>query len=89
MAERWFPIQLQHRSHARLRVPWRVAEKAYAVYARHFGTEQSCERLAERGGFGLEEFIYLLAGENPFEAKEGPFQTDSWGEFPEDAHHAH
>jgi hypothetical protein len=42
-----------------LRIPWSVAEKAYCQYARHYGTGQSLERLAERGGFGLGEMDEL------------------------------
>lgn len=36
-------------------IPWSIAEEAYAQYAQKFGTSQSLERLAERGGFGIEE----------------------------------
>lgn len=36
-------------------IPWSVAQVAYAEYARQFGTSQSLERLAERGGFGVGE----------------------------------
>ena len=36
-------------------IPWWVAEQAYMVYADKYGDEQSLERLAERGGFGIEE----------------------------------
>lgn len=32
-------------------VPWEVAEVAYAAYAARFGSDQSLNRLAERGGF--------------------------------------
>ena len=51
------------------KVPWWLAEIAYAHYASLFGTQQSLERLAERGGFGREEFVLLLRGENPCEQK--------------------
>lgn len=40
-------------------VPWEAAEKAYTAYAARYGTGQSLERLAERGGFGLAEFAVL------------------------------
>jgi hypothetical protein len=46
-------------------IPWSAAEKAYETYARLFGTDQSLERLAERGGFGLQEFACLYLGHNP------------------------
>ncbi len=36
-------------------VPWWVAEQAYVGYASKYGDSQSLERLAERGGFGIEE----------------------------------
>ncbi len=36
-------------------IPWWVAEQAYIVYASKYGDQQSLERLAERGGFGIEE----------------------------------
>ena len=45
-----------------LGVPWAAAEQAYRTYAKHFGTPQSLERLAERGGFGLHEFACLYLG---------------------------
>jgi hypothetical protein len=61
--ERRFPIQNTGT------VPWRFAERAYVSYARRYGTGQSLERLAERGGFGLMEFAYLyydnVQGPNP------------------------
>lgn len=68
MAERNAPVQMPHSGHVphgiSFRVPWRIHLKAWETYAKHF-PGQSAERLAERGGFGLEELIYLLAGENP------------------------
>lgn len=36
-------------------IPWFVAEKAYKEYSRQFGTDQSLERIAERGGFSEKE----------------------------------
>lgn len=36
-------------------IPWWVAEQAYMIYANKYGDQQSLERLAERGGFGIEE----------------------------------
>lgn len=83
--QRWFPIQFRHSPHGvRLRVPWRIAVKAYEVYARHHGSDQSCERMAERGGFDLEELIFLLAGEEPGTVTDGPLQSDFWNKFPEE-----
>ena len=63
-----FPIQ-GHRGDTRNQdkqqciIPWWLAEKAYEVYSKQFGTMQSLERLAERGGFGRYELTQLLKGE--------------------------
>lgn len=46
-------------------IPWPEAEKAYRTYATHYGTSQSLERLAERGGFGIQEFACLWGGHEP------------------------
>ena len=43
------------------RVPARIARLAYEEYAHRYGRGQSFERLHERGGFGTEELISLLA----------------------------
>lgn len=56
---RMFPIQ--HASP----IEWSLAERAYATYAESYGTDQSLERLAQRGGFGLQEFACLFAGHEP------------------------
>lgn len=42
------------------RVPWWAAERAYQNYARRYGREQTLERLAQRGGFGVAEFAVLF-----------------------------
>lgn len=78
MPERRFPIQGETRpvwatggperrqmmqNFMPLTIPWAVAEMAYQSYSAWFGTEQSLERLAERGGFGREELLVLLAGD--------------------------
>ena len=57
MNERTFPIQGFAPG-----VPWAAAEQAYVTYAKHFGTSQSLQRLAERGGFGLHEFACFYLG---------------------------
>jgi len=44
-------------------IPWWLAEEAYAYYSKRFGTSQTLERLAERGGFGREELLLLLRRE--------------------------
>jgi len=67
-----FPLQGEYRldnNASRERVPaclipwspWSAAEIAYAEYALRYGLQQTLERLAERGGFGRDEFIDLLA----------------------------
>lgn len=43
-----------------IRVPWAAAEIAYAAYSKRNGTQQSLDRLAERGGFSRDEFLWLL-----------------------------
>lgn len=65
MAEKLFPIQADYgdRREAdkpKTYVPWWLAEIAYAHYASKFGTQQSIECLAERGGFGRDELLELL-----------------------------
>ena len=42
-------------------LPEPIARLVYEQYAYQFGTEQSFERLHERGGFGHREVIALLA----------------------------
>lgn len=58
-SERRFPLQ------GLGSVPWDVAEVAYSTYRRCFHNDQTMERLAERGGFGVEEFCLLYMGLNP------------------------
>lgn len=41
-------------------IPWWLAEIAYEYYAKKYGTQQSLDRLAERGGFGRDELIRLI-----------------------------
>lgn len=44
-------------------IPWWLAEEAYKYYSEKHGTDQSLERLNERGGFGREELLnYLRRG---------------------------
>jgi chromosome segregation ATPase len=44
------------------RIPWAIAEEAYAVYSARFGRDQSLARLAERGGFGIHEMDMFAPG---------------------------
>lgn len=41
-------------------IPWSVAELAYGAYSSRYGTDQSLERIAERGGFGPDEMDEFL-----------------------------
>ena len=81
------PVQMPHHGNVphgvAFRVPWRIHVKAWEKYHKHF-SGQSAERIAERGGFGLEELIFLLAGENPFAVprEDWPLVTDFFGRWP-------
>lgn len=62
---RLFPIQAESFSEKwgtfpQTHIPWWLAEVAYEFYAKQYGTRQTLERLAERGGFGRQELIDLL-----------------------------
>lgn len=82
MTDRWFPVQHRHSPHGeRFRVPWEVAEKAYTTYAKRYGTAQSLEKLAARGGFGLVELIMLLADVR--DEGIGDWQSDFFNQFAE------
>jgi len=59
MPEKRFPIQ------DGLTIPWSLAEIAYVMYQRLYGSGQSLEELAKRGGFGVTELAVLLAGRKP------------------------
>ena len=41
-------------------IDWTTAEELYTVYSCLFGTDQSLERIAERGGFGWGEVPIML-----------------------------
>lgn len=61
-------------------IPWELAERAYLYYAERFGSDQSLERLAQRGGFGMQEFACLLARHFPQEGhRECIEKADSLG----------
>jgi hypothetical protein len=68
MGEKMFPIQsdtTRERPYETLpssEVPWWLAKVAWAVYESKYGKSQSMERMAERGGFGRGEFLWLLRG---------------------------
>lgn len=67
-----FPIQAEYRRNPKTgymehlpgsSIPWWLAEEAYAYYSKCFGTSQSLETLAARGGFGRTELLMLLRKE--------------------------
>lgn len=66
-----FPIQQDFKRNERgemeqlpaTAIPWWLAEVAYEYYAAKYGTQQSLERLAERGGFGRDELVGLIRQE--------------------------
>lgn len=43
-------------------IPWSVAEQAYVGYMKRYGSRQTLERIAERGGFGVRELDLLVPG---------------------------
>ena len=59
------PKQIPPTKHDPCFIPWWLAEEAYKYYSEKFGTDQSLERLNERGGFGREELICFLRRETP------------------------
>ena len=67
MAEKRFPIQAEYspKKLVATEIPWWLAEVAYKHYTQLFGSQQSLERLAERGGFGRDELLRLLRKEHP------------------------
>lgn len=63
--EKMFPIQGEHDWRNNIdrpygAVPWAVAEIAYKTYVEWYGSNQSLETLASRGGFGWTELVSLL-----------------------------
>ncbi|MBN9683430.1 MULTISPECIES: hypothetical protein [unclassified Corallococcus] len=66
MNERRFPllvIQKDFDNGIPRTIPWALPERAYAEYSRRYRTtEQSLERLAERGGFAPGELDMFVPG---------------------------
>lgn len=52
-----FPLLIKEKDNT---IPLIVAEEAYKEYAAQFGTQQTLNRLGERGGFGVSELAILL-----------------------------
>lgn len=46
-------------------IPWAIAEEAYLDYSKRYGTDQSLERLAQRGGFAPDELDQHRPGWRP------------------------
>lgn len=61
-SKRTAPIQPQRGLPFPARVPWALHERAWSQYAAAGHGDQSAERLAERGGFGVGEFVACLLG---------------------------
>lgn len=55
------PLQVRLKHNEKTTIPEPIARLAYEEYSYQFGTEQSFERLHERGGFGYQEALALLA----------------------------
>jgi hypothetical protein len=65
--ERRFPVQAcEHSGHQypAFTIPWTVAELAYRTYVKLAPepSRHSLQQLADRGGFGQRELLYLLSG---------------------------
>lgn len=67
MSEKRFPIQ------GGLTISWEAAQRAYDHYAKLYGRGQSLQRLAERGGFGIREFVELWYGRKDMADHENQF----------------
>lgn len=72
MSDLRFPIQ------GGLSVTWAAAEEAYRGYARLYGTYQSLARLAERGGFGLFEFVCLVTASRAATQEKARVAINGW-----------
>lgn len=67
--QRWAPVQGEtiggsmRRRVAEGWIPWELHELAWRAYAVTYGTQQSAERIAERGGFSWSEIIAQIRGD--------------------------
>lgn len=55
---RWAPVN----GEPGRRIPWATHEAAWRAYAAKYGRQQSAERIAERGGFGVVELDMFAPG---------------------------
>ncbi|MBZ4373250.1 hypothetical protein [Corallococcus sp. AS-1-6] len=65
MSERRFPLPVINKdikAGLHRTTPWSLAERAYADYSRRYGTDQSLERIAQRGGFESTELDMFVPG---------------------------
>ncbi|MES2289262.1 MAG: hypothetical protein V4530_05940 [Pseudomonadota bacterium] len=53
-------------------IPWSLAELIYEAYAAQYGTDQSLEKLHNRGGFSWREVEVIFSGL----AKDKPIKLD-------------
>ncbi len=60
-ASRTAPVQVERGVAFPARIPWHFHERAWGAYAAAGHGDQSAERLAERGGFGVYELVACLA----------------------------
>ena len=60
MNNKRFPLQSLDFYSQKQSIPWEHAEEIYKEYSDQYGTQQSIERMAERGGFGSTDAIMLL-----------------------------
>lgn len=72
--EKRAPVQRYHGK----TIPWRVHGLAWEAYAKKYGSSQSAERIAERGGFGVGEMDEFLPGWR--EMAEGTHPQDASGD---------
>ena len=61
-AARTAPVQPSRGIPFPTRVPWVMHERAWSQYAAAGHGNQSAERMAERGGFGVKEFVVCCLG---------------------------
>lgn len=61
MTQRKAPVQGEYKAKIPAgTIDWAEHEEVWEAYAKRFGTHQSAERIAERGGFGYSEIVKLL-----------------------------
>ena len=84
--QRQAPIQMAYSSAGYghlpqpLGIPWWLHELIYAGYHKLYGSGQTAERLAERGGFDTYEALTLLRDLGPDGIREALAPTEGEGE---------